>query len=207
MKSPLRAIALILLAVLVAASQGEAPRPEPEMGIASWYGYPYHGRTAASGEVYDMETLTAAHPSLPFNTWVRVESLENHKSVEVRIMDRGPFVEGRIIDLSHAAAQAIGMVNPGIVPVRLEVVRLPDGEIVDRYAVQVGSFRDRNNAERVRAAMQARYGLSRVVLREGDPQLWRVWIGSETTEDEARALCKRVRETPGEEHAFIVRAE
>jgi DNA-binding NtrC family response regulator len=110
------AAALCALAALGAAQQGEPLPDANETGIASWYGHPYHGRQAASGEVYDMETLTAAHPSLPFNTVVRVHNLNNQRTVEVRITDRGPFVEGRIIDLSHAAARAIGMVVPGIVP-------------------------------------------------------------------------------------------
>src|SRR5262245_56577220 len=73
-----------------------------ETGVASWYGHPYHGRRAANGEIYDMEKMTAAHRTLPFGTWVRVRNLENNKTVDVRITDRGPFVGGRIIDLSHA---------------------------------------------------------------------------------------------------------
>ena len=76
-----------------------------ETGLASWYGHPYHGRPAADGEIYDMETMVAAHRTLPFDTWVRVTDLDNNKTVEVRIIDRGPFVQGRIIDLSHAAAK------------------------------------------------------------------------------------------------------
>ena len=83
-----------------------APRIEPrvgqtEEGIASWYGHPYHGRQAADGEIYDMEKLVAAHRTLPFHTWVRVYNLENSKSVDVEIIDRGPFIDGRIIDLSR----------------------------------------------------------------------------------------------------------
>src|SRR6267142_5825767 len=85
-----------------------------ETGLASWYGHPYHGRAAANGEIYDMEKLTAAHRTLPFGTWVRVTNLTNDKSVEVRIIDRGPFVGGRIIDLSHAAAEVIDLVGSGI---------------------------------------------------------------------------------------------
>ena len=92
-----------------------------ETGIASWYGNPYHGRRAAGGEIYDMEKLTAAHRTLPFNTWVEVTNLTNGKKVRVRITDRGPFVGGRIIDLSRAAAREIEMIGPGIAPVRIEV--------------------------------------------------------------------------------------
>src|SRR5438046_6240812 len=84
-----------------------------ETGVASWYGNPYHGRRSANGEIYDMEKMTAAHRTLPFDTWVRVENLDTHKSVEVRITDRGPFVRGRILDLSHAAAASIDMIGPG----------------------------------------------------------------------------------------------
>jgi len=96
-----------------------------EEGIASWYGYPYHGRRTANGEIYDMEKLTAAHKTLPFGVWVEVRNKRNAKSVTVRINDRGPFIEGRIIDLSRAAARRIGLITPGTAPVRIKVVRLP----------------------------------------------------------------------------------
>jgi rare lipoprotein A len=110
--------ALAVWFVLPAVPQGGYT----ESGLASWYGYPYHGRSSASGEVYDMEGLTAAHQTLPFNTLVRVVNLENDMSVQVRITDRGPFVDGRIIDLSRAAARSIGVIEPGTARVRLEVI-------------------------------------------------------------------------------------
>src|SRR4051794_24288993 len=93
---------------------------QTEEGVASWYGHPYHGRQAANGEIYDMEKMTAAHRTLPFDTWVRVYDLDNQRTTDVRIIDRGPFVGGRIIDLSHAAAQEIGMIGPGTARVRIE---------------------------------------------------------------------------------------
>jgi rare lipoprotein A len=107
------------------------PSPPPSAsaertGEASWYGRPFHGRRTASGEVYDMYKLTAAHPTLPFGARVRVTSLSNGRSVEVRINDRGPAVRGRIIDLSYAAARAIDSVGAGVFPVRLRVVALPE---------------------------------------------------------------------------------
>ena len=98
---------------------------ETETGIASWYGVPYNGRRSANGEIYDMEKLTAAHRTLPFDTWVEVTNLVNKKHVDVRITDRGPFVNGRIIDLSLAAAREIDMVQSGIVRVRIKVIRKP----------------------------------------------------------------------------------
>jgi len=99
---------------------------QTQTGIASWYGVPYHGRSSANGEIYDMEKLTAAHRTLPFDTWVEVTNLSNNKRVDVRITDRGPFVNGRIIDLSLAAAREIDMVAAGIVRVRIKVIKNPN---------------------------------------------------------------------------------
>src|SRR5712671_4837304 len=96
-----------------------------ETGVASWYGIPYDGRRAASGEIYDMRQLTAAHRSLPFQTWVEVTNLSNGKQVDVRINDRGPFVKGRIVDLSQAAARDIDMLRAGTARVRLKVIPPP----------------------------------------------------------------------------------
>ena len=98
---------------------------ETETGIASWYGVPYDGRRSANGEIFNRKEFTAAHRSLPFDTWVEVTNLENRKSVDVRITDRGPFVKGRIIDLSMAAASQIDMVQAGIVRVKIKVIRKP----------------------------------------------------------------------------------
>src|SRR4051812_15767525 len=96
-----------------------------ETGIASWYGVPYHGRRSASGEIFDMEMLTAAHRALPFQTWVEVTNLSNGKQVDVRINDRGPFVGGRVIDLSMAAARQLDMVRAGTARVQLKVIAPP----------------------------------------------------------------------------------
>src|ERR1022692_4736067 len=96
-----------------------------ETGLASWYGHPYHGRQAADGEIYDMETLVAAHRTLPFNTWVRVVNLRNNKTVDVRIIDRGPFIDGRFIALPPAAGGVIALIGPEIGPVRIKGIRRP----------------------------------------------------------------------------------
>jgi rare lipoprotein A len=98
------------------------PRPAAETGRASWYGEAHHGLPTASGERFDMNALTAAHPTLPFGTRLRVVNLDNDREVEVRINDRGPAAPGRVIDLSYAAARALGAVGAGIVPVRLTVL-------------------------------------------------------------------------------------
>ena len=175
-----------------------------ETGVASWYGRPYHGRRAADGEIYDMETLVAAHRTLPFNTWVRVYDLDNGRTVDVRIIDRGPFVDGRIIDLSHAAAQSIEMIGPGIANVRLEILATAQPIASGIFAVQVGAFRARDNAERTRREMEP-YGESRIVLEKG---FWRVLIGRETTEDGANGLAAKIREnSPEKTNAFVVRID
>jgi rare lipoprotein A len=96
-----------------------------QTGEASWYGKPHHGHRTASGEVFDMYRLTAAHPSLPFGSRVRVTNLRNGRSVEVRVNDRGPIVAGRIIDLSYAAAQELVAVADGTIPVRIRVLSIP----------------------------------------------------------------------------------
>jgi rare lipoprotein A len=179
-----------------------------EEGIASWYGHPYHGRPAADGEIYDMEKLTAAHRTFPFNTWVRVYDLDSTKTVDLRIIDRGPFVEGRIIDVSHAAARDMDMIGPGTARVRVEVIRVPNVIESVGFAVQVGAFRDERNAERFRERMEARYGWARLLRRAGNSELWRVLVGSEPTEDQANKLAERIRQDSGENRAaFVVRLD
>lgn len=178
-----------------------------ETGLASWYGHPYHGRPAANGEIYDMETMVAAHRTLPFDTWVRVYDLDNSKTVEVRIIDRGPFVDGRIIDLSHAAARAIDMIGPGTANVRMEVIGVPAGVAPAIYVVQVGAFQNRATAERVQAQMAERYGQTRVMERRENPGIWRVLVGNEASLDAANALRERIQRETGERKAFAVRLD
>jgi rare lipoprotein A len=179
-----------------------------ETGLASWYGNPFHGRASASGEIYDMEQMTAAHRTLPFGTMVRVHDLDNEKSVDVRINDRGPFVDGRIIDLSHAAARAMEMIGPGTARVRLEILSAPAPLNQAHFGVQVGAFRNRDNAERLRRAMEAKYGRARLVQREDTPGVWHVVVGMESTEDGASALAGRIRgDDSSVTSAFVVRLD
>jgi len=181
---------------------------DTETGMASWYGKPYHGRPAANGKIYDMEKLTAAHRTLPFNTWVRVYDLDNNQTVEVRITDRGPFIDGRIIDLSHAAAREIEMLGPGIARVRVEVIRAPEGVAPGLFAVQVGAFRNRTNAERLRGQMESQYGSARLVQRAERPGLWFVLAGREASENTAKALATRIHQNSNEKiSCFVVRLD
>ena len=125
-----------------------------EEGNASWYGAPFHGRKASNGETYDMYKMTAAHRTLPFNSMVRVTNLSNGKSTTVRITDRGPFVDNRIIDLSKAAAQEIESIGPGVVPVRIEVLSGPD-PFSGYFTVQVGAFKDEAKLKQARDKLVA----------------------------------------------------
>lgn len=130
MRARMRWGGLVLVVVVLQACSLVRPVTPPvvggrQEGIASWYGPGFHGRRTANGEVYDQYELTAAHQTLPLGTRAMVTSLANGRSVEVRINDRGPFVGGRIVDLSYAAASVIGMIGPGVMPVRLEVLDAP----------------------------------------------------------------------------------
>ncbi len=128
-----------------------------EEGLASWYGEPYHGRPTASGPRYDMWAMTAAHRTLPFGTRVHVINLDNGLSTDVTINDRGPFVAGRILDLSRAAAEALDAIGPGVIPVRLEVRALGDGMPDEPcWEVQVGAFAREENAARARGTLERR---------------------------------------------------
>jgi len=112
-----------------------------QKGIASWYGPNFHGKYTSNGEIYNMYAFTAAHKTLPMNTVVRVTNLNNGKSVVVRINDRGPFVKGRIIDLSYVAGKKIGLDKTGTAPVKLKVIRFKGKNYVNGYMIQVGAFR------------------------------------------------------------------
>jgi len=173
------------------------PSGYTEEGNASWYGVPFHGRHASNGEIYDMYKLTAAHRTLPFETMVRVTNLNNGKSTVVRITDRGPFVDNRIIDLSFAAAQEVDSVGPGVVPVRVEVLGGID-PTAGFFTVQVGAFRDRANAERLRDRLYALY--TPIFIQQYDSPdgiFYRVRVGRIAGEDAARQFGEQLHDREG----------
>lgn len=159
---PLAAVA-VLAALLTSgcATSGRAYRGDrgyKEKGLASWYGPQFHGRRAANGEVYDMNQLTAAHRALPFETVVEVRNQENGRTVRLRITDRGPFVRGRIIDVSYEAARRLEMLGPGVVPVEIRVVT--EGARATargQYWVQAGAFRDPAQAKALYRELRKAY--------------------------------------------------
>lgn len=187
-----------------------------QKGIASWYGKQFHGRKTSNGETYDMYGVTAAHKTLPLGTWVKVRNLENGRSAELRINDRGPFVRGRVIDLSYGAAKKLGVVGPGTAKVEVIAlgVRRADAAKGERYTpidyysgkftFQVGAFGERSNAERLRDQLQASYANAHIVpFVNGEDIFYRVRVGECSTLEEAARFEERLARD-GYGQAFIV---
>jgi len=191
-----------------------------EEGIASWYGRDFHGRKTASTEKYNMYALTAAHKTLPLQTWVKVTNMTNNREVTVRVNDRGPFVRGRVIDLSYTAAKRVGIVGPGTAWVRVEALgkaekRTINGKVTTvlvkprsynegRFTVQVGAFKEKSNAEALVRKLKKRYG--RVMLEVFDlkgTNYYRVQVEEKKTIGQALALQERL-EKQGFNDCFIV---
>jgi rare lipoprotein A len=188
-----------------------------ERGLASWYGPQFHGRLTSSGEVYDMEKMTAAHKLLPLGTWVEVVNQSNGRSAVVRINDRGPFVDGRIIDLSRAAARRLGVVGPGTAPVIIRALgrrspgaapppaSAPTAVVkLGPFTVQVGAFTQESNAWRLAALLRANFPDVAVVdYNRGDQVFRRVRVGKLSSLDQAEKLQARLRQD-GYKQAFVV---
>lgn len=170
-----------------------------EQGVASWYGPDFHGGRTATGETYDMNAMTGAHPTLPLPTWVRVTNLENGRSVVVRLNDRGPFARDRIIDLSRAAAQQLDMIRKGTAHVEVRSLAAgdtaPAPAAMPAYYAQAGAFGSRDNAEALAARLRAA-GITGVTVTEsaadGRP-VFRVRAGPATSFAEFDALAERMR--------------
>lgn len=200
---PAAPAALILALSAGACAGGPGPTPEAvrpgwsETGRASWYGPGFHGRATASGEIYDMEAMTAAHPWLPFGTLVRVENRENRRVAVVRINDRGPFARGRILDVSRAAARELGLLGPGTAEVRVTVLEMARGP--GCVELQVGAFREARNARAT--AERARKAGYEARQAAGPDGLTRVLVGPFEELEEARRARDRlggvVRPCPG----------
>jgi rare lipoprotein A len=192
------ALSLVLPLLSVACTANRKPAPLPtahpplQRGTASWYGPQFQGRRTASGERYDMNRFTAAHPSLPFGTRLEVKNVQNGRSVVVRVNDRGPFSKKRILDLSYAAAKEIGAVLPGTAVV--ELFFAPNGTDGDapppsRYTVQVAAFSEEDRAEALRKELNPMYPET-VVTSDGT---WsRVQVGIFDERDRAEDLRREL---------------
>ena len=206
-----RTLAMAAMMALCACSATTAPRaprhhlvdldyPAPvitpqgtEIGVSSWYGPGFHGQSTASGERYDQGAMTAAHRTLPLGTWVEVRNLANGRVATVRINDRGPYKVGRVLDLSYAAAQQIGMVGPGTADVEIRLVdpRFRQWPIV-RYCVQVGAFRTRPEADATGATI-ARAGERAYLKATGRPDFpYTVRVGPYEKRSDALAAVDRL---------------
>lgn len=168
-----------------------------QVGLASWYGIEEHNNRAASGEKFDKNELTAAHKALPMDSIVRVTNLENGRDVIVRINDRGPFVEGRIIDLSYAAAKEVDLLGPGTAKVKVEVISTPnrnDNYFKGKYVIQVGSFRDKNNAYKLKNKLSAKFDNVDVYEYSlNSDKYYRVRLSSYNSRNDAEDEYKRLR--------------
>jgi rare lipoprotein A len=158
-----------------------------ETGIASWYGAPYHNRRGSDGKLYNMNAMTAAHRTLPLGSIVRVTNLKTAQSALVLITDRGPFIQGRILDLSLAAADKVGVVRPGIAQVRMEVLEVPRPlNTGGRWAVQIGGFDVKESATKVADQVSRRYHSARVLSFSSPVGDWWVRVRVEN-DDRSRA--------------------
>jgi rare lipoprotein A len=160
--------------------------------MASWYGPPYHNRKGADGTIYDQNEMTAAHRTLPMGSIVRVTNLTNNQSVLVRITDRGPFIDGRIIDLSLAAAKAVDIYRPGTAKVRVEAYTPPEGaDPAGRWCVQIGAFLDPADAIQLKNDLIRRYATAKVIEFAGPTGHW-VRI---SPKNEDRATADRIADS------------
>lgn len=189
------ALASALAVLLIAAACSRLPRSAGsglETGVASWYGREFHGRPTSSREVYDMNDMTAAHRTLPFGTYLMVTNLDNGRSAVVRVNDRGPFVRGRIIDLSYAAASVLGIVGPGTARVRLEALRGFRGPAAPKPGgtvwIQVGAFSVQENAYAVKKRLERSFrGVTVSRFRTARATYFRVRVRADEASAEATA--------------------
>jgi rare lipoprotein A len=178
-----------------------------ETGKASWYGAPYHNRRSSNGEIYDMRAMTAAHRTLPLGSIVRVTNLKTDHSTIVRITDRGPFVEGRIVDLSLAAAKQADIWQAGVAQVRLEVLRTPvPFNSGGRWAVQIGSFAEENSARSLASRLTRRYKTAKVLSFGSPVGDW--WVRVRVSQDDRKRAEEVAHDThTAEGKVFLVRLD
>ena len=178
-----------------------------QTGMASWYGPPYHNRRGSNGEIYNMNAMTAAHLTLPLGSIVRVTNVKTGHSALLRITDRGPFVEGRILDLSLAAAKVLDVYLPGTAKVRLEVLEAPASlDVGGRWAIQIGSLADEQSAAELAGRLQRRYQTAKILKFPSPTGSW--WVRVRVANDDRQRAQQLVRETePAEAPVFLVRLD
>lgn len=186
-------VALVISSCSLPAHRSPYAAGYVERGIASWYGEDFHGKPTSSGEIYNMYDLTAAHKLMPLGTVAKITNLENDQSVVVKINDRGPFIDGRIIDLSYSAAREIGMAEKGLSRVEIKVLKW--GESLSDFTVQVGSFELEENAIRLKEKLNRRYKDVYIkTFGTKDKQYYRVRVGSTKDIKRAEYLAEKLSE-------------
>jgi rare lipoprotein A len=176
-----------------------------QAGIASWYGQDFHGKKTSNGETYDMHAMTAAHKTLPLGVYVRVQNRDNGREAVVRVNDRGPFVKGRVIDLSYSAAKMLGFDIAGTAPVRIEALgyrgsgadqyNAIENYDAGNYTIQIGSFKDYGNAQRLSGEMKRIVGFSEIHMTNINGEIFhRVYAGKYTSLQAAEAAEREFSE-------------
>ena len=191
-------------------SFGISPDAQPifvQTGTASWYGPPYHNHRASNGEIFDMNAMTAAHLTLPLGSIIRVTNVKTGGSALVRVNDRGPFVEGRILDLSMAAAKKIDVWRAGVAQVKVEVLKAPAPlDTGGRWCVQIGSLEEENAAAKLQEHLQRRYHTAQVTKFLSPVGVW--WVRIRVAQDDRERAEQLVRETQTDEGSvFLVRLD
>ena len=179
---------------------------QTEVGLATWYTAPYKGRRAANGEVFDDLAMTAAHRTLPMGSLVVVTNLKTGQWAAMRIADRGPFVDGRILDLTAASAKATGVYRAGLVRVRLDVYQTPKPiGTGGRWCVQIGAFHTETLAQKLKAQLQRKYPDANVIEFAGQDSYWVRIRPQGDNREEAELIASRLRPVEGE--AFLTRLD
>ena len=189
--APTPAAAPVAVPVSVPVPEPESKEIYRETGMATWYGKDLHGKKTASGEIFDMYGLSAAHRTLPLGTVVRVTNLDNFKSVNVRINDRGPFLKGRFLDLSYGAASALGFVAQGVARVRIETLDEVRGTV--QFTVQAAVFTEEENARMLKERLDAKFeAVSIMPFETNIARFYRVRVGSYASEDRAEQVAGKL---------------
>jgi rare lipoprotein A len=163
-----------------------------ETGIASWYGKEFNGRKTASGEIYDMHVLSAAHRTLPLGTVIRVTNLDNFKSITITVNDRGPFVGNRILEVSYAAARELAFASQGTAPVKIETLERVAGAAV--YTVQAAIFAEEESAKLLKERLSRRFEIVMIIPFESNlGKFYRVRVGSYNSEEKAEQIAGKLK--------------
>ena len=179
-----------------------------EEGLATWYTAPYKGRKAANGQIFNDSALTAAHRTLPMGSLITVTNLKTGQSAAMRITDRGPFVDGRILDLTIASAKATGVYRAGTAEVRLDVYQTPKPiERGGRWCVQIGAFKSERDAEKLKQQLLRRYPDSNVIEFPGQDCYWVRIRPQGDNREQAESIARHLRPSEAEAEAFLTRLD